>query len=602
VFRIAYALVFLSSLAWSQIPVVQTPSPAKNDSLFLRVVLPDQDTIQTTFSRYRIAASTNPSARAFVNDKELRVYPSGAVVALLPLAVGETPLRFVVRSASGDSIFHDYVLVRPELPKPLTHEPAVIDTASIEPSRDLWLGKDDILEVRFRGSPGYKAYFDIEDVASGIPMTELTNKEGNGGGVYIGRYKVKETDESLDQPVRVRLKESFWSSEKAFSRGKVSILAQELPRAAVVVGRKPFLNVGLGQDRLGGAKLGYIQSGIQLRVTGKVGNQFRIKLSEDMAGWLPEEFAQLQPPSAPQPRSLVGSISATGDSVEDVVSVSLAQRLPFLTDQLVNPAAIVVDIFDATSNTNWITQQLSAKGIKSVSWDQVSAGHYRLTIALSSEQHWGYDVAYDQGSTLRIRVRRPPRISNPGSVLAGLTIAVDAGHGGDNDGAFGATGVLEKDLNLTMAFHLDSLLRSKGVNVVMTRTGDSAVSMLDRWDAAVNSGARILVSIHCNSTGETSDPEAVKGTSTYYRYLGYQTLANLMYEEMLQLGLSQFGVTGSFNFSLSGPTQLPNVLIETAFLSNPEDEMKLLDDGFRSAVAAKIVEGLEEFVNRYAVR
>jgi N-acetylmuramoyl-L-alanine amidase len=433
-------------------------------------------------------------------------------------------------------------------------------------------------------------------------MTELADRRGNGTGIYIGRYKVKESDESLDQPIRVRLKRSFWSSVKVFSRGKVSILPRELPRVAVVVGRKPFLNVGLGEDRLGGAKLGYIESGIRLQVTGKVGRQFRISLSEGMTGWLPEEFAQLQPLDIPQPRSFVGSISVTGNKAEDVVSVALGQRLPFLTDQVVNPTAIVLDIFGATSNTNWITQQLSAKGIKSVSWDQLSAGHYRLTIALSYDQHWGYDVGYDQGSNLRIRIRRPPNISNPESVLAGLMIAVDAGHGGDNNGALGATGVQEKDLNLMMASHLDSLLRSKGAKVVMTRTGDSAVSMLDRWDTVVNSGAQILVSIHCNSTGETSDPEGVKGTSTYYRYLGYQTLANVMYEKMLQLGLSQFGVTGSFNFSLSGPTQLPNILVETAFLSNPEDEMKLLDDGFREAVATKIVEGLEAFVSRYGAK
>jgi len=115
----------------------------------------------------------------------------------------------------------------------------------------------------------------------------------------------------------------------------------------------------------------------------------------------------------------------------------------------------------------------------------------------------------------------------------------------------------------------------------------------------VNSKAHVLVSIHCNSIGETSDPEAVKGTSTYYRYVGYQPLANIMYDKMLELGLGQFGIVGSFNFTLSGPTQLPNVLVETAFLSNPEDEMKLLDDTFRQAIAGKIVEGLQAFVKRY---
>ena len=595
-----FLAVFITSVAAAQTDSLSTLSAGKSDSLYLRVVIPDHDTVRTPSPRYRIAASTNRSARAFINDKEVRVYPSGAFVSLLTLAVGENPVQVLVRAATGDSLVRDYIFVRPEPPKPLPHDPAVIDLESIEPSQDLWLGKDDIVEVRFKGSPGYKAYFDIEDVESGIPMTESASREGNGGeGIYIGRYKVRERDEVRDQPIRVRLKTSFWSSEKAFSKGKVTILPQELPRVAIVTGRKPFLNAGLGEDRLGGAKLGYIQSGIRVQVTGKVARQYRIRLSDEMIGWLPEDFVQLLPLDTPQPRSLTGSILVSGANGEDIVSLSLSQRLPYLTDQLVNPTAVVVDVFGATSNTNWITHQISARGIKNVSWDQVAASHYRLTIALNYDQHWGYDAGYEQGSNLRIRIRRPPRIANQDSVLAGLTIAVDAGHGGDNNGALGSTGVLEKDITLTIASHLDSLLKSRGARVVLTRSGDAPVGMLDRMDAVVNSKAHVLVSIHCNSIGETSDPEVVKGTSTYYRYIGYQPLANIMYDKMLELGLGQFGVVGSFNFTLSGPTQLPNVLVETAFLSNPEDEMKLLDDTFRQAIAGKIIEGLEAFVKRY---
>jgi N-acetylmuramoyl-L-alanine amidase len=595
-----FLAVFITSVAAAQTDSLSTLSAGKSDSLYLRMVIPDHDTVRTPSPRYRIAASTNRSARAFINDKEVRVYPSGAFVSLLTLAVGENPVRVLVRAATGDSLVREYIFVRPEPPKPLPHDLALIDLESIEPSQDLWLGKDDIVEVRFKGSPGYKAYFDIEDVESGVPMTELASREGNGGeGVYIGRYKVRERDEVRDQPIRVRLKTSFWSSEKAFSKGKVTILPQELPRVAIVTGRKPFLNAGLGEDRLGGAKLGYIQSGIRVQVTGKVARQYRIRLSDEMIGWLPEDFVQLLPLDTPQPRSLTGSILVSGANGEDIVSLSLSQRLPYLTDQLVNPTAVVVDVFGATSNTNWITHQISARGIKNVSWDQVAASHYRLTIALNYDQHWGYDVGYEQGSNLRIRIRRPPRIANQDSVLADLTIAVDAGHGGDNNGALGSTGVLEKDITLTIVSHLDSLLKSRGARVVLTRSGDAPVGMLDRMDAVVNSKAHVLVSIHCNSIGETSDPEAVKGTSTYYRYVGYQPLANIMYDKMLELGLGQFGVVGSFNFTLSGPTQLPNVLVETAFLSNPEDEMKLLDDTFRQAIAGKIVEGLEAFVKRY---
>jgi N-acetylmuramoyl-L-alanine amidase len=400
-------------------------------------------------------------------------------------------------------------------------------------------------------------------------------------------------------PIIFRLKKSFWTREKAESRAKVTIIPLELPRVAEVSGRRPFLNAGLGEDRLGGAKLGYIPAGVKVQITGKVGRQYRVRLSESLTGWLPEEFAQLLPPETPRPRSLVSSLSATGTDRQDVVAVSLTERLPFVSEQLLNPTGIAVDIFGATSNTNWITHHLSAEGVQSVTWDQVSEDQYRLLITVKYSQHWGYDIGYE-GTSLRIRINRPPRIDTTGSVLKNLVIAVDAGHGGDNQGAVGATALREMDVTLATAKHLQRMLLEKGARVVMTRTDNSGPGMLDRWEAALAGNAQILVSIHCNSIGANSDPEAVKGTSTYYRFIGFQPLAKIMYDKMLELGLAQFGLIGSFNFTLNAPTQFPNVLVETAFISNPEDEMKLMDDTLRTKMAAKMVEGLELFVRTSA--
>jgi len=266
----------------------------------------------------------------------------------------------------------------------------------------------------------------------------------------------------------------------------------------------------------------------------------------------------------------------------------------------VDPNAVNVDIFGATSNTNWITQQLSAKGIESVKWNQVASDQFRISIALKQKQQWGYDIGYDNGSTLRIRMRRPPVIDTMNSVLSGMTIAVDAGHGGSNNGALGATGMLEKEVTLSVARHLQDTLVRRGAKVIMTRSSDGEVGTADRIEKAIASGARILVSVHCNSIGESADPLLIRGTSTYYRYIGFRTLASTLYDKMLRLGLTQFGVTGGFNFGLNAPTQFPNVLVETAFLSNPDDEMLLIDDAFRCRVALQITLGLEEFLKASA--
>ena len=69
-----------------------------------------------------------------------------------------------------------------------------------------------------------------------------------------------------------------------------------------------------------------------------------------------------------------------------------------------------------------------------------------------------------------------------------------------------------------------------------------------------------------------------------------------MLQLMLELGLKEYGNTGSFNFMLNSPIEYPNVLVEVLFLSNPEEEMLILEDDFQQKVADKIVLGIKDFL------
>jgi len=568
-----------------------------NDSLFLRVVLPEKDTVVYSASRHRIAASTNITSRAFINYKEAKVYASGAFVGMHFIASDTTQLHIAVFNEKGDSLYKDILFLKPVLKKYPDGE-IYIDNVS-SPQEDMWLTAGDIVEIRMRGTPGQQPEFSIDGVESGIPMREITAKNGAGTGSYIGQYKVLPNDNCVDALVEVRMRRNFFSSEKAIAKGKISIIQDSLPRVAELTGKRPFLNAGLGTDRLGGAKLGFLVEGVRILITGKVGAQYRVKLSDGMEAWLPQEYAQLLPMNTPLPSTLTGSISINGNDFEDVVRVGLGQKVPYTSEQVTDPMAIVVNIFGATSNTNWITHQLSAIGIQQVKSTQIGAEQFQLTILLKHKQHWGYDISYE-GSSMRIRVRRPPVVADSIRPLLKLTVAIDAGHGIGSEGAKGATGAIEKNVTLAIAKELNTQLQAKGINTIMTRETDDNVTMTDRADKVINGGVHLFVSVHCNSIGESSDPEQIKGTSTYYRYPGYKSLSDIMYKKMLTLGLTEWGVTGNFNFSLSGPTQFPNVLVETAFLSNPEDEMKLIDENFQKQIATKIIEGLEEFVRIYA--
>ncbi len=564
--------------------------------LKLNIIVPEKDTVRLIGNRHRIAGNTLPTAKAFINGKEVKVYPSGAFVSLYTTSEDTSSLRIAVVGQKGDSLTKEIVFVKSKGVSTSPEDPMTIESAMMQPSNDLWLRNGDILEVKMKGSPNKNPVFDIDGVASGIPMREVDPKNTSGiAGIYVGRYVIKGNDECQNIPVRFRIKKGWFSSEEAFSKGKISIIRDSLPRAAEIVGKRPYMNYGLGSDRLGGAKFGFLVEGVKVIVTGMNDDQYRIKLCDGLEGWIPDEYIKLLPVNTPLPRSLTGTISVTGTDSSDVVRIITGQKFPYTTEQVVSPTALVVNIFGATSNTNWITHYRSSEGIKQVKYSQVGTDHFQVTIYLNYSQHWGHDISYENGA-MKILIRRPPVVADTTKPLVNFLIAIDPGHGIGSQGALGSTGAVEKDINLAIAQELQSQLKAKNVRTIMTRETDANVSMGERADIAINSNANILVSIHNNSTGDASDAESIKGTSAYYRYPGFKPLADIMYKKLLSLGLEEWGETGAFNFALSGPTQMPNVLCEVAFMSNPEDEMKLIDPEFRKKAAAKIIEGLEEFV------
>ena len=128
----------------------------------------------------------------------------------------------------------------------------------------------------------------------------------------------------------------------------------------------------------------------------------------------------------------------------------------------------------------------------------------------------------------------------------------------------------------------------------MTREKDTSLTMPERLEMLQAFHPDFLVSIHLNSAGN----DTVQGTSTYYRYIGFRPLSVAILNQMLSLGLKEYGNVGSFNFSLSGPTDYPNALVEVAFLSNPADEKKVLNPKFHKAVAQKIYLGILDWLKQ----
>jgi len=207
---------------------------------------------------------------------------------------------------------------------------------------------------------------------------------------------------------------------------------------------------------------------------------------------------------------------------------------------------------------------------------------------LKHAQHWGHQLYY-AGNSLIIKIKQQPENLS----LKNLTIAVDAGHGGTNSGGVGPTGVLEKELALAVSLKLQKTLELEGANVIMTRTKEQFFDNKERILFYRDSVPDLLISFHLNSS---DDPIRVSGTGTFYRYVGFRNLSLNIYKHMLELGLKDYGNTGSFNFMLNSPTEYPNALVEALFLSNPDEEMKMLDPVFQQQMVDKIVMGIKNFL------
>lgn len=351
----------------------------------------------------------------------------------------------------------------------------------------------------------------------------------------------------------------------------------------------PFLNYGLGDDRLGGAKMTYLDSNIILKVVDSFNTDYKVQLSKFHSAYINKKNV-VATTGVNTVEHLTDSWKVWGDSSFDYVTIKLDEKLPYRSVMEIQPSRIVVDIFGATSNTNWITQLSTVKEVKNAWYEQPEDDVMRVFIELKHPQFWGYRIYYDSLNKLTIRIKRQPKVL----ALKNLKIAIDAGHGGDNIGATGVTtNIKEKDYTLLIAKQLETALKLRKAKVVMTRTKDTTLSMSERINFLNLQNPDLLISIHLNS----SDEDTVSGVSTYYRYIGFRPLSHAILKSMLQsTGLHEYGNVGSFNFSLSGPTDYPNCLVEVAFLSNKSDEKKILNPKFRLLVAKRVVAGIENFL------
>lgn len=556
----------------------------KGEVPFIRLVNGTKEQNKVSAAKQFIVGSTCKTCTLTINEQPVKVYNTGGFAFEILLNPGDTSVE--IKSVSpGQKVITKKIAYSYQLPKPA--EPVKIfgiETIETLPEGDLVLKPGDKIRFRIKAFPGA-----VVTTFKNTTLYEIPVGAGNNmPGIYRGEYTVAANDSfsTLKFPVTISGKDGELITKE--TKYQFSVLSPLASDVAITKGRLAHLEYGLGDDRLGGAKIGYLDSMVLLKIVGKAGSDYKVQLAPSLTAYIPSDLVSLLPKGSSGPQSLTGSWSVYGDDKYDYLTVGLTAKLPYQSFQETDPSRIIVDVYGATNNTNWISQLQTAKEIEKVDYEQVADEIFRIKIKLKNKQHWGHQVYY-RGNTLVVKIKQQPKDLS----LNKLTIAVDAGHGGSNTGAGGPTGSSEKMLALAVSLKLQKALQAEGVKIIMTRTIEKFVDNKERILFYRDSVPDLLVSIHLNSS---SDPIRSGGTSTHYRYVGYQPLSVAINKRMQELGLKQYGVVGSFNFMLNSPTEYPNCLVETLFISNPAEEAMMLDENFQEQMAQKILQGIKDFL------
>ena len=277
----------------------------------------------------------------------------------------------------------------------------------------------------------------------------------------------------------------------------------------------------------------------------------------------------------------------------------------FETDEIIYPKFITMnteDFKNASKYTVEFTENLpytieeTDKEILFKVYNPVISSNSVYTINIKKMDKYSYTTCLNNGiyefkvTTLPIAETR---------TLDGLTIVIDAGHGGSERGAIGCLGDKEKDINLKIALELKEKLSSIGATVIMTRECDGYVSLEDRVKIAKENCADMFVSIHLNSIPDIKmDIHKNRGTSVYYYNQNSKELAKSVEESITsQLGTRKDGVKTA-SFAVIRPTEYIGILIETAYMTNPIDSVLYTSDNFANNAANSIVDGILNYYTK----
>ena len=342
--------------------------------------------------------------------------------------------------------------------------------------------------------------------------------------------------------------------------------------------------------------------------------------------------------------SLVHSNEISFYEIKD--SDDQSSEISFLLDKvsfiksysLVDPSRIVIDVYqsdlklDVEEKYNYPIKLVRASSKEDLT---------RIVIDLYEYVNWSKPTQEktDEGILLKINVKKNKNIKNN---IRDIVVAIDAGHGGKDPGAVSSNNVLEKDITLLIAKELERTLRdTEGYEAVLIRNDDSTVSLNDRYQNARKFGADAFISIHADGFrlasvkgasvfiwSEESSSSVARNLSEKERKRIQAQIKNIksydfnedaardLYPNTYKKKVDQSKELGTkildqlkrdpftkihkqnveyADFRVLKSVDIPSVLVESGFITNPEDAKRLKTKAGRRMIARSIFLGIHNY-------
>ena len=334
------------------------------------------------------------------------------------------------------------------------------------------------------------------------------------------------------------------------------------------------------------------------------------------------------------------------DSDDKSTEISfLLNKVSFIKSySLIDPSRIVIDVYQ--SNLKSAVQEKYNYPIKQIR-ASTKDGLTRIVIDLYEYVNWSKPTQQkiDEGILLKIEIKKNKSLKNN---IRDIIIAIDAGHGGKDPGAVSSNNVLEKDITLLIAKELQRTLRdTEGYQAVLIRNDDSTVSLNDRYQNARKYGADAFVSIHADGFrlasvkgasvfiwSEESSSSVARNLSDKERRRIQAQIKNIksydfnedaardLYPNTYKKKVDQSKILGTkildqlkrdpytkihkqnveyADFRVLKSVDIPSVLVESGFITNPEDAKRLKTKAGRRMIARSIFLGIHNYFREMPV-